>query len=153
MSHAIQILETLYSALQRRDHQAMAALYHPEATFEDEVFQLKGAEIGKMWHMLCARGQDLELRWSGLSTLPDGRARGRWEPTYTFSKTGRKVHNRIETEVELRDGLIWRQQDRFDFWRWSRQALGLPGWLLGWTPLLRRQVAQQANATLARFSP
>jgi len=39
----------------------------------------------------------------------------------------------------------------FDFWAWSRQALGLPGWLLGWTPWLRRKVRATAARNLAKF--
>ena len=49
------------------------------------------------------------------------------------------------------DGLITRHRDRFDFWRWSRQALGPAGWLLGWTPLLRAKVRATAAGNLDRF--
>lgn len=35
--------------------------------------------------------------------------------------------------------------------RWSRQALGAPGYLLGWTPTLRHKVRAQDGASLARF--
>ena len=48
-------------------------------------------------------------------------------------------------------GLITRQRDRFDFWAWSRQALGMPGLLLGWTPFLRHKVQRQAAANLQKF--
>ena len=41
--------------------------------------------------------------------------------------------------------------DRFDFWKWSRQALGLPGWLLGWSSALRAKVQARAAGNLARF--
>ena len=51
-----------------------------------------------------------------------------WEAHYLFSATGRKVLNRIDAEFEFdHAGLIVRHRDRFDFWAWSRQALGLPG--------------------------
>ena len=51
----------------------------------------------------------------------------------------------------FRDGLIVEHRDRFDFWRWSRQALGAPGLLLGWTPMLRNKVRAQAATKLALF--
>ena len=57
---------------------------------------------------------------------------------------------RINREFDKR-GLILRHRDRFDFWGWSRQALGAPGWLLGWTPLLRNKVRAQAGARLRGF--
>ncbi|HSI59785.1 MAG TPA: nuclear transport factor 2 family protein, partial [Ideonella sp.] len=65
--------------------------------------------------------------------------------------TGRPVHNQIEAQLQLANGLIVRHQDSFDFWRWSRQALGTPGWLLGWSPLLRGKVRATAAASLQRF--
>ena len=48
-------------------------------------------------------------------------------------------------------GQIVRHKDRFDFWRWSRQALGAPGVLLGWTPVIRNKVRGQAAANLRKF--
>ena len=75
-----------------------------------------------------------------------------WEANYRFTATGRMVHNIIEADFEFdAAGLITRQRDRFDFWRWSRQALGAPGLLLGWTPMLRAKVRDQAAKGLQRF--
>ncbi|MFY7942354.1 MAG: nuclear transport factor 2 family protein, partial [Burkholderiaceae bacterium] len=68
-----------------------------------------------------------------------------------FSKTGRQVLNQIDAQFEFSDGLIHRHIDRFDFWRWSRQALGAPGVLLGWSSFLRGQVQQQAARSLDAF--
>ena len=76
-----------------------------------------------------------------------------WEATYRFSATGRLVHNIIDAEFEFdAHGLILRHRDRFDFWRWARQALGAPGLLLGWSPLPARQGARAGGASnLDRF--
>ena len=41
--------------------------------------------------------------------------------------------------------------DSFDFWRWSRQALGTPGAFLGWTPMLRATVRRKASDNLQRY--
>jgi hypothetical protein len=41
--------------------------------------------------------------------------------------------------------------DSFDFWRWSRQSLGVVGVLLGWSGWLRRKVQAQARKGLDRF--
>jgi len=43
-----------------------------------------------------------------------------------------------------------RHEDRFSLWRWSRQALGPAGWLLGWSPLLRRRIRSGARRRLER---
>jgi ketosteroid isomerase-like protein len=146
-----ELIERFYAAFARSDWAAMAACYHPEVHFSDEVFDLHGADAGMMWRMLCTNGRDLQLEVSGIGS--DGReGRAHWDARYTFSATGRKVLNRIDARFEFRDGLIVRHVDRFDFWAWSRQALGLPGWLLGWSGALRGKVRAQAAKSLAAFA-
>ena len=148
-----QAIERLYAAFEKLDSETMAACYASDATFDDEAFSLKGrAQIGAMWTMLCdavkTKGRDV---WKlEVSAITDRSAH--WEPTYNFSATGRTVHNIIDAEFEFDSaGLIVRQRDRFDFWRWSRQALGTPGLLLGWSPFLRNKVRAQAAKNLDRF--
>ena len=59
--------------------------------------------------------------------------------------------NDVHASFQFADGLIAEHEDRFDFHRWARQALGLPGLLLGWTPLLRSAVRRRARASLDEF--
>lgn len=103
-----------------------------------------------MWRMLCDRGKDLKIEWSGLETTEDT-GRAHWEARYTFSATGRKVHNRIDASFEFEDGLIRTHRDRFDLWAWAGQALGLKGKLLGWTPMVRKAIQTQAGKALATY--
>ena len=70
---------------------------------------------------------------------------------YRFAQTGRQVVNDVHSRFRFVDGLIAEQVDEFDFHRWSRQALGLNGLLLGWTPMLRRNVQRQARAGLDKY--
>ena len=146
-------LEHFYTAFQQLDGDAMQACYAADAVFDDEAFSLRGRdEVGAMWRMLCgvtqAKGRDvwkLEYR-----VLDDQHAH--WEAHYRFSATGRLVHNIIEGEFSFdAQGLIKTHRDRFDFWRWSRQALGAPGLLLGWSPFLRAKVRAQAAKNLAAW--
>ena len=142
-----------YAAFAKLDGAAMQACYAAESRFDDEAFSLQGREqIGGMWRMLCdatrAKGADV---WRLEVRDITGRS-AHWEAHYRFSATGRMVYNIIEAEFDIGpDGLIRRHRDRFDFWRWSRQALGTPGLLLGWTPFLRRKVRATAAANLAKF--
>ncbi len=145
------LIDRFYAAFARRDWAGMAACYHPEVHFSDEAFDLHGADAGMMWRMLCTNGRDLELTWRDVSA-DDARGRAHWDARYTFSATGRKVLNRIDARFDFRDGLIVRHVDRFDFWAWSRQALGAPGLLLGWTPMLRAKVRATAARNLAAFA-
>ena len=109
-----------------------------------------------MWHMLCTatreKGADVwKLHASGVEAgAISGHAR--WVADYRFSATGRLVHNVIDSQFEFNpSGLIMRQRDKFDLWAWSRQALGVPGLLLGWTPFMRRKIRAQAAANLQKF--
>lgn len=145
-----ELITRFYEAFARRDWAAMAACYHADVHFSDEVFDLRGAEAGHMWRMLCTNGRDLQLEVCGIDA-DDRAGQAHWDARYTFSATGRKVLNRIDARFEFRDGLIVRHVDRFDFWRWSRQALGLPGLLLGGSKLLRGKVRAKAASGLAAF--
>ncbi len=144
------LIARFYDALARRDGDAMAACYHPDVHFRDEVFDLRGPRAGAMWRMLCDRGADLSVTASEI-TAADGYGAAHWVATYTISQTGRRVRNDIRAAFMFRDGLIGAHRDTFSFWRWSRQALGAPGLLLGWTPWLRAKVAAQAAKGLDAY--
>lgn len=140
-----------YSALQTLNYQEMQRAYHPEAQFSDPVFgTLTCGEVKAMWQMLLTRGKDLQIVFSNVhATHTTGTCW--WEAWYTFSKTGRAVHNVIRSSFEFKDGKIYRQHDSFNLWRWSRQALGPAGLLLGWTPWIRNKVKDSARQSLYKF--
>ena len=144
------VIERFYHAFQQRDGAAMASCYHAQATFRDPVFELDGERIGKMWKMLCSRGEDLRVEFSNVSADAD-RGSADWQAWYTFKSTGRPVHNIIHANFRFADGLIVEHIDDFNFWRWSRQALGPAGWLLGWSALIRAKVRSEAVRALDRF--
>ena len=150
-------LEKFYSAFAQLDVDTMATCYAADAQFDDEAFSLRGYEhvIG-MWRMLCETTKaralaDWKLVYSGIEAdAKTGKAH--WEADYRFSATNRQVHNVIDGVFEFNDrGLIARHRDSFDFWTWSRQALGTPGLLLGWTPFLRNKVRSTAATNLQKF--
>jgi hypothetical protein len=146
-----QLLHDFYGAFAKRDHETMAGCYADGARFDDPVFpNLSAAEVRAMWRMLCERGADLEVVFSGIEA-DDERGKAHWEADYTFSATGKKVHNVIDASFRFEGGKIVRHEDVFDFWAWSRQALGAVGLLLGWTPILRNKVSGQAGAQLKKF--
>ncbi len=147
---ASALITRFYTAFAQHDAAGMAACYHPQSHFTDEIFDLHGDDAPRMWHMLCSRGRDMAVEFNGIAS--DGTtARAHWEARYTFSATGRPVHNIVDAHFKFRNGLIVRHVDHFDFWRWARQALGAPGWLLGWSGVLKRKVQANAAAGLAEF--
>ena len=136
------LLTRLYDALSRRDGEAMAALYAPDATFEDPVFRLRGASIGRMWVALTRRAKRFEISYS-IVEAGAGSGRVEWTARYLFGGK-RPVVNAIVSEIDLSKGKIVRQTDRFDFPRWAAQALGLPGRLLGRFEWFRRAFSRKA---------
>ncbi len=146
-----QLLRDFYQAFAARDAAGMARCYHPDIVFSDPAFpQLRGSDAGAMWRMLLARGKDLQITLVHAAADASGGS-ATWEARYTFSKTGRPVVNRIDALFAFKDGLIVRHIDHFPFWRWARQALGLPGWLLGWCWPFKAMVRKQAGAALSQF--
>lgn len=145
------VLTRFYEAFARHDGATMAACYHPEIVFSDPVFpRLVGDAPGAMWRMLTARAPRLRVEFRDLSADAEG-GQVHWEAWYPFGPAERSVHNVIDARFRFRDGLIVEHLDHFDFARWAGQALGLPGKLLGWSPLLRGAVRRKAAGQLAAF--
>ena len=147
MTANARLIESFYQAFARRDARAMSACYASDATFSDPVFTLQGPEIGAMWTMLCEAGKDLRVEARNFAA--DGEAGSAdWQAWYTFSATGRPVHNEIHAAFTFVDGAIASHRDVFDLWRWSRMALGRKGALLGWSPLVRKAIRREARKRL-----
>jgi len=152
-----QTLETFYSAFAKLDVDTMATCYAPDAVFDDEVFSLRGRdEVMGMWRMLCtatkAKGADVWKLTYRDAQAEGAKGRAHWDAHYRFSTTGRIVDNSVDGEFVFDgNGKIARHRDRFDFWLWSRQALGAPGVLLGWTPMLRNKIRATAAGNLRKF--
>jgi ketosteroid isomerase-like protein len=146
-----ELIPRFYAAFHRKDGDAMAACYAPDARFSDPVFgELRGAEPGAMWRMLTAQARDLRIEL--VDHAADERTgNAHWIARYTFTQTGRPVTNDVRARFRVTDGLIAEHDDTFSFHAWARQALGAPGLLLGWTPFLRASVRRRARANLERF--
>ncbi len=141
-------LETFYTCFGRRDPEGMIACYAPDVEFSDPVFpSLRGEEAFAMWRMLAARATDLRIEASGIAA-DDATGHAHWEAYYTFSQTGRLVHNRIDATFAFREGKIVRHADRFDLRAWAAMALGLKGQLFGWVPAVQRAIRANADRGL-----
>lgn len=146
-----QLIQKFYASFQRRDAQGMAACYHDEVEFSDAVFtHLHGAQAKAMWRMLCERGKDLEITVSGIRA-DEHTGKAHWEARYTFSQTGRRVHNKIDAAFQFANGKIISHRDTFDLWRWTRMALGVKGILFGWLPSVQSKIRREANKGLELF--
>ncbi len=146
-----QVIRDFYEAFAKRDAAGMARCYHPDIFFSDTVFpSLRGKEATAMWAMLCARGKDLEIIMTEPQATDEGGS-AHWDAKYTFSQTGRFVHNKIDATFAFRDGKIIRHIDRFSFWAWAKQALGPMGLFLGWFGPIKSAVRKKADAGLRDY--
>ena len=145
------LIDTFYGGLSDRNGEAMANCYHDAAVFEDPIFgELQARDARDMWRMLCASDTDLQLQYTILEAS-ETEAKVNWIADYTFMATGRSVTNDVTSTWKFRDGLIVDHRDQFGFWKWSSQALGLPGMLLGWSPILKSKARSTARSTLKKF--
>ena len=146
-----ELITTFYTAFQKRDAKTMAECYHDEIVFEDPAFgKLKGDHAKAMWKMLCKNAKDLRVEFSITEVYETG-VKAHWEAFYTFSQTGRKVHNIINANFEFKDGKIIRHTDTFNLSRWASQAMGLKGQILGGTGFFRKRLQAQTNRLLSKF--
>jgi ketosteroid isomerase-like protein len=147
-----QLITTFYTAFQKKDYKTMQNCYADNATFSDPVFvNLNATEVRAMWEMLCIRGKDLELTFKNVTATAGNQASAEWEAHYTFSASNRKVVNVITAEFLIENGKIVKHVDTFNFYKWSKQALGTGGLLLGWTHFLKKKVRQGAMKSLTDF--
>lgn len=148
-----KIAENFYTAFAKLDAEQMAKYYHPDIVFQDPAFgELKGKRAMNMWRMLCdsQKGKDFKIQFEVLEES-ENQAKVNWEAFYTFSKTGRKVHNKISASLVIKDGLILKHTDEFNLYRWSKQAMGWKGFLMGYSSFFRNKLQYSTNRLLDTF--
>lgn len=148
-----QLVETFYTAFKNLDSETMVSCYHDDVTFKDPAFGiLKGERAKNMWRMLCEsqKGKDFVVEASNIVGSND-KVTAHWEAHYTFSRTGRKVHNIINAEFEFKDGKIIKHIDHFNLHKWAKQAIGLKGFFFGGTSFFKNKLHSQTNQLLSKY--
>lgn len=146
-----QLIQKFYTSFQKLDWRGMQDCYHADAFFYDPVFEdLDAPKAKAMWKMLCQQAKDFSLEFNKVEADNEFGSCN-WKATYTFSKTGRKVVNKIKAHFKFHEGKIIEHMDDFDLYAWSRQALGISGWALGWSSLIRNKIRKTAKSNLERF--
>jgi len=151
MSQEEQLIKVFYDCFSRADWKGMVDCYGEDAFFYDPVFQdLRGREVSAMWELLLGRADSLQVTVSDIRS-ESGYGSCQWVATYTFPRTGRKVVNKGKAMLTISGGKIVEHQDDYSLWNWSRQALGIPGLLFGWTPPMQNSIRRQARKNLDKF--
>lgn len=152
MNENEQLIVKFYEAFSRKDFAAMNSCYSDDIVFFDPVFGLlKGDAVKSMWQMLCTTAKDFSLTFNNIQHLDEEYSTCNWTATYTFSKTGRKVINNIKAYMRFADGKIIEHSDGFSLHKWSKQALGFSGWLLGWNSFFQNKIKNKAKKSLLNF--
>ena len=147
-----QLIHKFYTAFANADTKTMCECYRNDIQFQDPVFGiLKGDDVNQMWKMLIEKSKgNIKIEFSNIKAN-EYLGSAKWVATYNFSKTNRKVVNVIYAQFKFQDNLIIRHTDNFDIWKWSKQALGFKGLLLGWTGFMQKQIHKQALYSLNNY--
>ncbi len=147
-----QVIAQFYTSFQQRDAQAMNSCYDAQVVFFDPVFGLlEAAQVKKMWEMICRNGTDLQVTYGNIRKLDDEYYTCDWQAVYTYPGSGRKVVNQIRAHMRMHEGKIIEHSDAFSVHKWSRQALGFWGWLLGWNTFFQRRIKNSAHKKLLNY--
>ena len=141
-----------YTAFANADASTMCECYHSKIEFRDPAFGLlKEKDVCQMWKMLIEKSKgNIKIEFSDIKA-DEYVGSAQWIATYNFSKTNRKVVNVIRAQFQFKDGLIKKHTDDFDIWKWSKQAFGITGYLLGWTGFFQHKIQQQALLSLKKY--
>ena len=152
MNTNADLINTFYTAFERGDAEGMIECYSDDIIFKDPAFgELHGDDAKNMWRMLIEKSRgDLKVRYGDVEADEKG-GRAKWVAVYHFSQTGREITNKINAYFWIENGKIVRHEDHFSLWKWSAQALGWKGYLLGWTPFMGKQIQKQTNKLLKAY--
>jgi limonene-1,2-epoxide hydrolase len=141
-----------YTAFANADFKTMSECYAKEIHFRDPAFgTLTGEQVTMMWKMLLERSKgNLKVIFSNCKAN-EFSGSVQWQATYLFSKTNRMVINNISAQFQFKDGLIIKHVDEFDLYKWSKQAFGITGFLLGWTGFFQGKIQKNAQESLQKY--
>jgi ketosteroid isomerase-like protein len=147
-----ELIQTFYQAFSNGDAVGMNACYADNIIFEDPAFgQLRGDAAKAMWSMLHERSQgNLKITFDNIKA-DEKTGQANWKAVYPYGPKKRQVINNVTAAFEFEAGKIVKHTDTFSLWKWSSQALGLPGHLLGWSSFMKGKIQGQTNKLLQKY--
>lgn len=148
-----ELIHHFYKSFALGEAEEMIMCYDDEIVFTDPAFgTLRGNDAKNMWRMLIHRSKgNLKITYDNVKA-DENTGSAHWIAEYTYGQTGRKVVNKISARFEFRNGKIIKHTDHFNLWRWTQQAIGWKGYLLGWTPYIQSKIRQQTNQLLKAYT-
>lgn len=146
------LIRQFYQSFSEGNADGMVACYHDDIVFTDPAFgTLKGDKAKAMWRMLLSRS-DSKPQIQFKNVAADSKfGKASWIANYNYGPNKRAVENHVAATFEFKGGKIIKHTDDFDLWKWSQQALGVSGYLLGWSSFMKNQIQKKTNGLLGRF--
>lgn len=147
-----ELIQKFYSSFSNADINGMLSCYHDDITFTDPAFgTLRGNRAKAMWQMLLSRSNGgTQITFNAITTNKN-KGSVNWKAVYTYGPKKRKVTNNITANFIFLDGKIIEHVDTFNLWNWSKQALGISGYLLGWSSFFKSKIQAKTNNLLDTF--
>ena len=147
-----EVIQKFYSAFKEGDSESMIKLYDDDIIFTDPAFgTLKGENAKAMWKMLLSnKDNKAQVTFSNISSTENS-GNASWTASYNYGPKSRKVVNHVNAKFEFKNGKISKHTDDFNLWKWTQQALGTSGYLLGWSSFMKKKI--QAETCLLYTSP
>jgi len=146
------IIVQFYEAFVNGDAKKMGECYSEDVVFEDPAFGiLKGQKAKMMWQMLLSKkDKSPKIEFKNVE-LNGNKGKAEWTARYKYGEKNRNVINNVFAEFHIENGKIINHKDTFNVWKWSKQALGLPGLILGWTPFMKNKIQDTTNNMLKNY--
>jgi ketosteroid isomerase-like protein len=145
-----ELIHQFYTAFSQGNCEEMIEYYHENIVFQDPAFGvLKGHRARQMWEMLLSSKKSaLKITFENVHATSDA-GQALWIAEYFYGK--RKVINKVEAKFKFEDGKIIEHIDTFDLWKWTQQAMGITGYLIGWTSFMKYKIQKTTNKKLDLF--
>lgn len=147
-----QLIENFYTSFSNGDANGMTACYDENVIFQDPAFgKLENGKPAQMWKMLMSRKKESTTVVFSNIEANETTGKANWTATYEYGDKNRKVVNNVTANFKFKDGKIIEHIDTFDLWKWTKQALGLSGTLLGWSSFMKNKIQKTTNQQLTEF--
>ena len=148
-----ELITKFYDSFAKGDIESMIDCYHDDIVFQDPAFgTLKGEMAKNMWRMLLTRREaTTKITCTQVTETTEG-GTAQWVASYIYGPKKRKVVNHVSAQMAISDEKITIHTDNFDMWKWTQQALGTTGYLLGWTSFMKGKIQHKLNTMLTKFS-
>ncbi|MEI6864523.1 hypothetical protein [Flavicella sp.] len=103
-----------------------------------------------MGNATFSKKKDTIINFDNIQATPEN-GKVNWVAEYLYGNKKRKVVNLVSANFKFKDNKIIEHFDTFDLWKWSRQAFGIQGFLIGWTTSMKNKIQLTANKKLNEF--